>query len=263
MVTGQVLRVDTGAAPTSATVTIGGQALAVAGDGTFSGTVSASANSLTVTATGAVTRTISITLTANSTTNLGTIYVSPTGYNATVTGRVVTMVNGQTQPVGNATVNIASVQTNTATDGTFTLNNLPVGLGTIPGEQVGKVTAKGFQDKPITSETLIAPLVAGSNPIGDIAIAQPSGSTPPPAYTITGVVTVQGKPQAGVQVSLASGGTNLGSTATDANGNYYFWVVPATYTITASAAGVKNGQTTVTLQSLNAPVTASTIDLNP
>src|SRR5205823_1869405 len=143
----------------------------------------------TIAAQGTQTRTLPITLTANQANNLGDIYLSDTGYNATVTGRVVAQVNGQIQPVGNATVTIAGAQTKTATDGTFTLSGLPVGLGNASGT-VGKVTAQGFEDKPITDVTLGFPLAAGNNPIGDLLIAAPSGSVPLPPYTIKGVVQI-------------------------------------------------------------------------
>ena len=46
-------------------------------------------------------RTITIKLSATQPNNLGDIYVSDTGYTATVTGRVVALVNRTVQPIGN------------------------------------------------------------------------------------------------------------------------------------------------------------------
>jgi hypothetical protein len=262
-VTGKVLRAETGLAPNpAATVTIGGQTATAGADGTFTlNNVSSSTTTATISAQGTQTLTLPITLTAPGPNNLGDIYLSDTGYNATVTGRVVTQVNGQAQPVGNANVVIAGQHTVTATDGTFTLNNLPVGLGTVNGI-FGKITATGFDDKLITADILRFPLTAGSNPLGDILMGLPIGNVPPPPYTITGTVTVKGTATAGIEVALAANGVTLGTTTTDSNGHYFFWVVPSTYTLTA-IQGSATQQTNVTLNRLDTPVTASTINLTP
>ena len=120
------------------------------------------------------------------------------------------------------------------TDGTFTLNGLPIDLGNVAGT-FGKVTAAGFEDKPITDINLQFPLKAGANPIGDLLIAAPSGSTPLPPFTIKGVVQVGGQAKSGLTVALiktvAGVPTTIGSTTTDATGTYTFWVTADTYTV--------------------------------
>ena len=262
-VTGRVLRAETGVAPNpAATIAIGGTTTTTAADGTFTLTAPANATMATITAQGSMTRTITIALSATQPNNLGDIYVSDTGYTATVTGRVVALVDGALQPVGNATVTLANVTTKTMTDGTFTLNSLPVDLGNVAGT-FGKVSAAGFEDKPITDVNLQFPLKAGANPIGDLLIAAPSGSTPLPPYTIKGVVQVGGQPKAGVTVALMMtvGGvpTTLGSTTTDATGTYTFWVTAGMYTVQATNAAAMQS-TTVTLVRLDQPVTAPTIN---
>jgi hypothetical protein len=262
-VTGRVLRAETGIAPDpAATVNIGGTTTTTAADGTFTLTARANATSATITAQGSMTRMITIALSATQPNNLGDIYVSDTGYTATVTGRVVALVNGAIQPVGNATVTIANVTTTTMTDGTFTLNGLPVDLGNVTGT-FGKVSAMGFEDKPITDVNLQFPLKAGANPIGDLLIAAPSGSTPLPPFTIKGVVLVGGQPKAGVAVNLmhtVNGVlTSIGGTTTDATGTYTFWVTADMYTIQATNAAAMQS-TTVTLAKLDQPVTAPTIN---
>jgi hypothetical protein len=261
-VTGRVLRAETGIAPNpSAMVTIGGTTVTTAADGTFTINAPSSATTASITATGSQPRTITIALSATGTNNLGDIYISDTGYTANVSGRVVTLVNGATQPVGNATVTIANVSTTTKTDGTFTLMGLPVDLGNVSGT-VGKVTATGFEDKPITDVNLQFPLKAGANPIGDLLIAAPSGSTPLPPYTIIGVVKVGGKPMASipVQLQMTVNGTvqTLGSTTTDATGTYTFWVTAGAYTVQATNGGASQSAA-VTLVRLDQPVTAPTI----
>jgi hypothetical protein len=255
-VTGTVLLAETNAPVTDATVSIGGQATQVDQNGNFTlSDAPSNATTATITSASAKTRTLAIALTANQTNALGSIFLSTTGYTATATGTVVTQ--DTSQPVGNATVNIAGTITQTATNGTFTLTNLPVDLGSIAGAPIGVVTAPGFADKPIQ-----APFVfqAGNNALGNIVIASPvSSTTPLPPYTITGTVTVNKTPTAGITVSLSSGATKLGSTTTDNTGTYYFWVVPGTYTVSATHTGAAAKQVTVTLQSLNTPVTAPAI----
>jgi hypothetical protein len=262
-ITGRVLRAETGVAPSpSATVTIGGVTVTTGTDGTFNFTSAANATTAMIVAQGSQTRTIPITLSATQTNNLGDIYLSDTGYTANVTGRVVATVSGTIQPVGNATVTIADVTTTTKTDGTFTLMGLPVDLGNVAGT-FGKVSAAGFEDKPITDVNLQFPLVAGANPIGDLLIAAPSGATPLPPFTISGLVQVGGHAQTGVTVQLmqtVNGTTNtLGSTTTDATGTYTFWVVPGAYKVQATNAAATLS-TTVTLVKLDQPVTAPTIN---
>jgi len=264
-VTGSVYRAETDQPIASATINIGGQAATSAADGTFTFTASSSATSATISATNEATRTITIVLKGSGTNNLGVIFLAdtatpPAPYNATVTGRVVTAVNGVNTPVGGATVTIANVSTVTATNGAFTLSGLPVGLGSANGTY-GKVTATGFDDKPITADNLGFALKAGSNPIGDLLIARSSSAIPAPPYTITGLVQVNGKATQNVKVDLALNGASLGSVTTDSNGNYFFWVAPATYTITATVSGLPSKSVTVTLVKLDTPVTAPPINL--
>lgn len=256
-VSGRVLRAETNLPPNpAATVAIAGQSTTTAGDGTFTfQSVPSNATTLQVTADPAKPRTLTIALTANQNNNLGDIFVSDTGYTATATGRVVTQDTNQ--PVGNATVIIGGAQTKTAIDGTFSLANLPVGLGTVSNAPIGVVKANGFTDKPIIPPFILAD---GVNPLGDILIASPVGSNmPSPPYTITGKVTAQGAAAPNVTVTLAVGATTLGTTTTDANGDYFFWVVPATYTVSATRQGATQ-QVGVTLNRLDTPVTAPTIN---
>ena len=278
IITGQVLLVSSNAAPaTTATVSSGGvTATANAADGSFTlSNVPSSATSLTISVaqTGGASplvRTLPIALTANQTAALGAIYVGGTGYNATVTGRVVTAgAGGVTQGVGNATVTIAGVQVQTsanpATLGQFTVSGLPVGLGSDLGVLLGTVQASGFASYQLITNTanLNFPtgLISGSNSIGDITILQPSGSTPAPPYTVTGQVTVAGTGAPNQTVVLTQNGTFLGSVTTDSSGNYFFWVVAGTYTVQATrSAGGQTQTTSVTLTAVDQPVTAPTIN---
>jgi hypothetical protein len=259
-VTGTVLSVETGLpASAGATVKIGGQTATTDADGKFAlSNVGSGTTSGSVTAANELPLTLTLALTPNRANNLGTLYLSNGGYTATVTGRVVASVSGATKPITGATVTIANASAKSGTDGTFTLTNLPIGLGATAGF-LGKVIATGFEDKPITADTLQFALVTGPNPIGDLLIAQPTGTVPGAPFTIQGVVTAHGAPAANVSVSLTSGGVNLGSTLTDSTGTYSFWVVPATYTVTAAVTTTQS--VTVTVTRLDVPVTAPTIAL--
>ncbi len=268
---GLILLASTSApAPTSTFVDIGGvTGSARDSDGQFNLTgISASATLLTIrnvngSGVEQFRRTLNVQLVAGQTNDLGVVYISDQGYTANISGRIVTQVNSVAQAVAGAKITLSGVKAISGVDGTFTMTGLPVGLGSLPGALLGSVTATGFEVKPIVSETLGPPLITGSNPIPDIIISTPVGSTPPPPYTVTGRVTVQGVAQAGVAVDLKAGATDLGSVMTDSGGNYFFWVVPATYTITASKSGFASKQTSVTLNRTDTPVTAASMNLVP
>lgn len=265
-VTGIVLSASTDQPPSSAgTVTIGSSSVQTNADGSFSLNAPVSATSATISAPGEVTRTITIKLVSGSN-NLGNIFLADTGsaYNATVQGTVVSTVNGTQTPVAGATVTIANVTTTTASNGAFTLNNLPVGLGTVDG-LYGMVTATGYANKLITADTLGFALVSGVNNIGNLLLAKPSGSTPPPPFNITGVVKVTGTATSGLTVYLLVANTQstVAQTTTDASGAYYFWVAPGQYTVEAVDAASTLQQENVTLTSVNVPVVAPTMNLSP
>jgi hypothetical protein len=265
-VIGSIKDATTYSSPANATITFGALNVKAAADGTFSATVPLSAKSAAVSGTGEVSRTIAVSLKSNQVNNLGAIFLAPTGsdYSANASGRVVTSVKGVIQPVGNATVTIGNVTGQSLADGTFSLTGLPVGLGSVNG-LYGKISATGFEDKLISADTLAFALVSGANNLGDLLIAQPSGSTPLPPYTITGNITVAGKAQAGVAVQIAvqGAGTGLGQTVTDSSGNWYFWVAPAAYTVQATDTAGTTMSENVTLVSLTTPVTAATMNLVP
>ena len=264
-VTGRIIRAESNTRPDpAATITIGGvSGQSSSTDGSFSlSSVPSGSTSAAITATGSQALTLPITLAASGTTNLGDVFISDTGYNATVTGRVVTTVDNSQQNVAGATVTIAGRTATSGTNGTFTIENLPVGLGTIVGTY-GTVKAGGFEDKLITETTLEFPLTAGPNPLNNpIVIERPIGSTPNPPYTIRGVVSVNGTATSGIAVTITNAAGQIFSTTTGPGGTYFFWLVTGTYTVNA-ASGTSSGSAAVTLSSLDNPVTATTINLSP
>jgi hypothetical protein len=267
-VSGRVLRAETNTRPDpAATITIGGvTGTSNPNDGTFTLTgVPASTTTGTITAQGASNLTLTLALQANQTTQLGDVFISDTGYNATLTGRIVTLANNQQTGVTGATVTIAGKTVTSGQNGAFTIAGLPVGLGSVSGVY-GKVTAQGLEPKDITAETLEFPLEAGNNPLQNpIVLLPPSGSVPLPPFTIAGKITINGA-AAGTglaPITLTNTANSVTvTTRTDDTGQYSFWVVPGTYTVSATAAG-KTQQTTVTLTRLDTPVTAPTINFVP
>src|SRR5262249_1308078 len=254
----------------AATVTIGSISGSTStSDGSFSlPNVPSNATTLTVTAQGAQTLNLPVTLQANQSNNLGDLFLSNTGYTANVSGRVVTSVSGANQPVGNATVVLAGQTVKTGTDGKFTFSGLPVGLGDSNVTfKAGMITASGFVEKDLTTDTNLFPLATGNNAWGDVLIGAEAGGTPLPVFTIKVTVKVNGTATAGLNVTLFSqvagggNGSNLGP-ATDAGGGLYtFWVVPGTYNIQATVGGGSTQKVSVTLQKLDTPVTAPDINL--
>ncbi len=260
-VTGRVLRAEANTPEPNATVSIGSRTTTTATDGTFTLTnVDATVKVATITAAApAIARTVALSLTAKTVNNLGDIFVSDTGYTATATGTVVAPINGTQQPVGNATVTIAGTQVKTGTDGTFRIDNLPVGLGASANVSIGTISAPDFETRQI-----FAPFVfeTGMNALGTLPLGAPVGTVPPSLpYTVSGNVTVGGKvPTVPVTVSITPvGGMTLsGNTTTDTSGNYTFWVVAGAYTVTA-LQGTDTRTVNVTLTSLDAPVAAPQI----
>jgi hypothetical protein len=264
--------VDANGNPTGS-VTVGSQTVKTAADGTFTlSNVSTKATTASVAATGELTRTLALVLPTTSTTttatsyDLGDVYLSATGYTATVSGTVAAPNAGTNKPIGGASVTVAGTTVLTATTGTFTIPGLPVGLGGDLTTQIGTVRAAGYADKPIYSQY---PLVTGTNnDLGTIIIQSPVNTTPPTLpYTITGKVVEGTTPTAGISVAIISNGVELGTPViTDANGNYYFWVVPGTYSIFAVGTGgteyAPSPSPTVTLTAANQPVTADTITVH-
>jgi hypothetical protein len=260
-VLGTVLDAESLAAPSSGAITINGKTANTAADGTFQLTnVAATATTATVTASGEQPRTLTLKIPAKTTSlDLGDIYMSATGYNASASGTVVTPKSGANQPVGGATVTIAGTSVLTGTDGTFSIPNLPVGLGTDPTTPIGTVHATGFVDKPIVSQFVFT---AGDNPLGALLIQTPVNSTaPPPPYTVSGQVTHSGTAQPNVTVAIFSGATQLGTAQTDANGTYYFWVVPGNYTVITVLSGGQQVSVSVQLNAPNTPVTAPPLQI--
>ncbi|HXS95629.1 MAG TPA: S8 family serine peptidase [Candidatus Limnocylindrales bacterium] len=118
----------------------------------------------------------------------------------------------------------------TASDGLFRLPNLAAGTYTVT------VTASGY-----SALSVQAAVVQGA----DTMLAPHMGSA---QGEFTGQVQHNGMPMAGASVEANSGGANVATATTDANGSYALYVAPGTYSLTASNAGAVTS--TVTAQSV-------------
>ncbi len=256
-VTGSILLVETNLPPvTAGTISMGGVTGTTNSTGGFALTnVPVNTTTGTVTVSGEQALTLALTLKANTINNLGTIYVSATGYTASANGRVVTTSAGVTTPVAAAGVTIGGQSAVSAADGTFTIANLPVGLGSDPTVPIGNIQATGYVNKPILSQF---PLVAGANPLGDIPLGAPiSSSTPSQPYNIYGFVKSAGA-AASTTVSLSPTVGPLIAHTNPTTGEYFFWVPAGTYTVTELGTGKT---VTVTLGSNSLPVQAPTLNI--
>lgn len=262
-VTGRIVLVSTGAPLAGAVVTVGGRSFTTLANGVFTLTnVSATSPTLGVTATGEkpLTQTLSP-LTPNTTNDLGDIFLIDTtsagGYDAIVVGSVVR--SDTFAPVSGAKVRLSGQVTTTDASGNFRLTNIPSGLVTIPGSEVGRITpaaADKLEDKPITLD-----LPLGSSPpdnnLGAIPLSPPVGGVPPPPSNIRGKISLQGLTDlSGSTVTLINKATStpVGSPqTTGADGFYGFFVVAGQYTVKVDHAGFQSKQQDVTLTKTDVP----------
>lgn len=268
-IVGRILLTTTGQPPNPvATVSIAGAAsVQTLVDGSFTiRNASSAATQITVTAAGmTVLRQQLPVLTPNAVNDLGVIYLTDTTYNANVDG---TVVRADTlAPIAGAAVVISGLRTTTDAAGAFALSGLPVGLGGL-GLEVGKVTAAGFEVKPIIIDLPLGPTAPPDNlvnHIGEILVSPPVGGIPGGPSTLNGKVLLQGQTvHAGTTVTLirASDGAELGWVLTPDSGAYGFWAPIGSYRIRAEHAGFQTKTVDVALTRLDVPVTTD-ITLSP
>jgi len=260
---GRILLVTTGQPPNpAATVAVAGaDAVQTLTDGTFIiRNASADAKQIVVTATGMTKLVQDLpTLTANAVNDLGDVFLTNSTYNADVDG---TVLRADTlAPVSGATVRISGKTAVTASDGSFAIKALPVGLGG-PDIQIGVVRATGFEDKAIYWDFPFGATTSADtvNHLGNILISPPVGTIPDAPTTIRGKVTLQGETvHTGSTVTLIKlpEGTELGSVLSLSDGSYGFWVPVGKYQIRAEHSGYQTQTVNVLLSKLDQPVTVN------
>lgn len=228
-IVGRVLDVRTGG-PVSPAVSVqaGGQSVQTQADGSFQLAAPTGTTSISVDGGGFSTFVFNIPA-ASGTTDVGDLWVGP--QKVTVTGRVLDSTDGSA--VVGAVVRFAGHRATTNSVGTYILPNVAYSSTSLAAFWgiVGKVTATDYFDVSFTASGKSAS--GGTVTLDDIRITPSDGTTPPPfPFTIWGTITPSGDAQ-GTIVTLKEGGTAVRVYNVGADGAYYFWVVPGTYTIEA------------------------------
>ena len=268
-IVGRILLTTTGQPPNpAATVSVAGApGVQTLVDGSFTiRNASSTATQITVTAAGmTVLRQQLPPLTPNSVNDLGVIFLTDSTYNADVDGKVVRA--DTLAPIAGASVVISGLRTTTDASGAFALSGLPVGLGGM-GLEVGKVTAVGFEVKPVVIDLPLGPTVPPDNLVnhlGEILVSPPVGGIPGGPTTVNGRVLLQGQTvHSGTTVTLirASDGVALGAVLTPDSGAYGFWVPVGAYQVRAEHTGYQAKTVDVSVTRLDTPVTTD-ITLSP
>lgn len=222
---------DTGVG--GATVTIGGQsaatssATATLGQFTISN-ATIGAKTATVSVPGQAAQTIALDSPIVPGQNTGIVLIINIGQ---ITGTV--MLNGKPVPNVFVTEPTTGQFVQTASDGTFLLQDVPTGTTTTVLFTLGPASAS----QTVTVQN-------GLNDLGTINLTQSTNTNPPglPSPTIQGTVKLAGAsagPAAGANVFLFRNGIQYGgATTTDASGHYGFYATPGGgYTVEAIASG--------------------------
>jgi hypothetical protein len=263
-VIGRILLTTTGQPPNpAATVSVAGAAaVQTAVDGSFTiRNASSAATQIVVSAAGMTTlRQTLPALIANAVNDLGDVYMTDSTYDADVDGVIVRA--DTLAPITGATVVLSGKRAVSAANGAFAIQDLPVGLGGL-GLAVGKVTATGFEEKPIIIDLPLgatAPPDNLVNHLGDILVSPPVGGIPGGPTTISGQVLLQGQTlHTGTTVTLIRRPdlVELGWVLTTDTGSYGFWVPAGDYRLRAERTGYQTKTVDVTLVRPDQPVTAN------
>lgn len=226
---GRILDVKTGG-PISpvATVQSGGQTGQTAADGSFQLAVPAGTSGVTVDA-GAYGVFTFPSNSATGVTDVGDLWVGP--QKVAVTGRVLDSTNGS--GVAGATVSFAGKKATTNAVGTYRLEGVAYNSASLAAFWgiVGSATAPNYFKVDFTASGKSA--ASGVVTLDDIRMTPSSEENPPPfPFTIWGQIS-PGASAAGTIVTLKQGGTAVRVYNVGADGAYYFWVVPGSYTIEA------------------------------
>ncbi|HKD82716.1 MAG TPA: carboxypeptidase regulatory-like domain-containing protein [Candidatus Angelobacter sp.] len=221
-VTGTVTN-TAGAPIQGASVVSGGNGAVTGSDGSYTLQIPAGTATLTAALGGYQSASETVTVTAGNSTQAPTLQLAPINP-GNVTGHVV---NGSGTGLAGAAVSADGLNTVTAADGSYTLNNLPAGAATITASLTGFSSATA-------SVTVVA---ATTTTAPNITLASGSG-------TITGTV----KSSTGAVIAGASVGFGGGTATTNASGVYTLTGVPVgTVQLVASASGFTSVTQSVTV----------------
>lgn len=247
---GRVLSVVTGG-PTNPQSTVQSGSTGVltnASDGSFQVPAKAGATSLTIDSHSASTGVWQFTVAAASgVTDVGDLWIGPE--KVTVRGTLRDSTNSN--PISGASVLFAGRSALSDASGVFTLSNVAYSSATQTAFWgiVGTIRAGGY----FTTEFSTQPFTAsgGIVDVGDIFVSPTSDPNPPgPPYNIWGSVTAAGGSQ-GAIIRLKQGGNDVRVYNVGADGRYFFFVSPGSYTITASKSALTAPDQDVTLTQAN------------
>ncbi len=258
-VTGRVVWIETGSAPSpAATVTAGGATASTdVVDGSFSIQVPVGTTSLTVsyTATGSsapVVRSFTFpAATSGGSSDVGDLYIGP--QTVKVRGSVVDVSNGAA--IVGAQVSMAGRNATTQADGSFELVGVAysdASLAVFLGLQ-GEVTATSYFAQFFSPPS---GAVAGVVDVGPLELTAVSSGTPPGLpYNVDGTV-LPAADGAGAKVELISGTTAIRTTTADGAGKFQFWAPAGAYTVKATK-GSLTGTASLTVLSTGSVQTVS------
>jgi len=247
---GRVLNVQTGQPPNpSCNVSLGGgTAVATSSvDGSFSATGPSGSTALTVDTIIFGVKTFTVPR-ISGVTAVGDFWIGP--QETTLEGQVLSGTDSS--PVAGATVSFAGRIGTTDANGDFQLANVAYSTSgqSVFWGIVGTIRATGF----ITESFSASPYTdnGGITNIGSILITSLTDPNPPgDPYNIYGAVFASGGPS-GTIVTLKQNGTPVRIVNVGSDGNYYFWIVPGSYTISyqkgALTAPDENADLTATNQ---------------
>lgn len=221
-VTGKVTNTS-GAPIQGASVSSGGNGAITGADGGYTLQVPAGSATLTAALGGYQSASETVTVTAGGSTQAPTLQIQPVNP-GNVTGQVVDSNGAE---LSGASVSASGLNTTTAADGSYALNNLPAGQTTITASLTG-----------FKSGSTTVSVVAGT------ATAAPAITLVSSSGTITGAV----QNSSGAAIAGASVGYGGGTATTDASGSYTLTGVPAgTVQLVASASGFQSVTQSVTV----------------
>lgn len=224
-----------GAPVTPATIQQGTLTTVTASDGSFSLSVPPGTSSILViyTPPGGTALTFRFDFAAATTnTDLGTLVVGPEKIQAT--GRVLNQIDNT--PLSGARVLFGGISALTASNGTFTLNDVAYD-STRPGNFFaveGRAGKAGFFIRLFSAENGPASGIAN---LGDITLLPDSGNVAPGTpYNIEGTVGPIGDAP-GTIITLSSGSTLIRQFTVGTDRRFGFWVAPGMYTIRGTKPG--------------------------
>ncbi|MCW5943069.1 MAG: hypothetical protein KIS66_12615 [Fimbriimonadaceae bacterium] len=249
VVTGRAVQVKTGGPPDpAASCQIGSVSALTDATGTFRLTVPPGATQVTIDSrSDSGTWTYTFPPATSATNDVGDLYIGPA--RVSVTGLVKSAVDDS--PISGATVSFAGRSGTTNAAGRFTLADVAYYAADLNGFWgiEGAVRASGYFVSTFRAEPSAA---AGAVvTLDDLLLIPTSDASPPDVpYNVWGRVSPSAQ-SPGTVVTVVEGGTNVRSFTVGANGLYWLWLSPGTYTLRYAKGSLHAPDQTVVLERPN------------